>query len=270
MDPHNDLGCPSVSGRLSIEFIHMDPHNDPRPWTQVEIGGVPMWAMLDTGGAKLRVSRALPFLATNLIDSFGEPYRRLTPLGDYRTHQPVVLRDIGFGIVVETRVPAIVEDQLHPYTAIVGMNVLLRYSQVCFSWRNMRLHLGNLGPCSEGVEPYQGAALRLGSIPTVRIRPARGLPYQVAIDTGSGQTLCQERFIDRMGGARFRFGHSHPDLEAHCAANTIHDLVTNQAGARAWEVPAVIGMDTLIKFDAFGWELNPFRMYFVPKGHLES
>ena len=23
-------------------------------------------------------------------------------------------------------------------------------------------------------------------------------------------------------------------------------------------------MDALTKFDAFGWELNPFRMYFVP------
>ena len=172
--------------------------------------------------------------------------------------------------MIEARIPALIVDYLPESTAVVGMNALLRYSKVCFSWPNKRLHLGALGPCSEGEEPYQGAALRLGSIPTVQIRPDRGLPYQVAVDTGSRQTLCQDRFIERMGGRRFRFGHGHPDLEAACVENAKHNLVPIEPGARTWEVPAVIGMDTLMKFDAFGWELNPFRMYFVPKGRMET
>ena len=28
----------------------------------------------------------------------------------------------------------------------------------------------------------------------------------------------------------------------------------------------IIGMDTLRRFDAFGWEPNPLRVYFSPKG----
>ena len=61
-----------------------------------------------------------------------------------------------------------------------------------------------------------------------------------------------------------------PDFEASCSANSEYNLQPNKPGARSWEVPALIGMDTLIEFDAFGWELNPFRMYFVPKGRLDS
>ena len=260
---------PPPAQEVDISFIHAEAHGDLRPWTVVKIGGQAIWAMLNSGGHALKFSADSTTLITDDTESSGKPSRYRSPLGTDDIRRNVVLRDFVLGSVTEERIPAIATDHLSYNTVVVGMNALLRYSQVCFSWATKRMHLGSLGPCANAAVSIRGAALRDGVLPTIPVQPASGMPIQVLVDTGAPQSLCQDGFIERMGGRHFRFGPG-PGFEASCSANSEYNLQPNKPGARSWEIPALIGMDTLIEFDAFGWELNPFRMYFVPKGRLDS
>ena len=163
----------------------------------------------------------------------------------------------SLGLATEDRVPAKVRDKAGDSVAL-GMSVLLRYLRVCFSWADATLHLGGLGPCAKGEAPF-AAALSSRGQPFVNVGLGDGdeEPLRVLVDTGAPETDCQDRFMRRMGDDVFSFG-DHPQLVARCG----DDSPSLQTAP--W-IDAVIGMDDLAQFDAIGWELNPFRMYFVPK-----
>ena len=250
---------------MDLSFLHAKDHGNHRPWTVVELGGTPLWGMLDTGSYGLVLQSDQDGLE-GAVKVLGKAYSYMTPLGVHETHQSAVLSQFKLGSMVEKQVPALaVSDADNGYRdmAIIGTSVLFRYPRICFDWANRKLHLGRLGRCGEGVE-LDGVGLRSGASPVVRVHAPDGAPFDVLLDTGAHPTLCQERFVERMGGRRFRFG-SHPDFQALCVIDSSHELHSVDSGVERFDLPALIGMDTLMKFDGFGWELNPFRVYLVPK-----
>lgn len=256
--------APPPPQEVELSFIHSETHGDMRPWTVVKVAGQSVWAMLNSGGYSLKVSTDAKILVPDDAETFEKPVRRKSPLGIEHTRHNLVLQDFVLGSVIEESVPAVATDYVSQDVVVVGTTALLRYSRICFSWSTQRLYLGSLGPCANGAISIPGAALRGGVLPTIPVPSASGTPIQVLVDTGAPLSLCQDEFVERMGGRRFRFGPG-AGFEAICSADSEYALQPNSPGDRSWEIPALIGMDTLIKFDAFGWELNPFRMYFLPK-----
>lgn len=239
---------------VEMEFIHADL-DDLRPWTIIHVGGKPMWGMMDTGGVFTLFPAGSSILTHADYQTYGEPQAVKEADGIIRERQDAVLHDFRLGLVAEDHVPSKRGDPTGDAVTI-GMSVLLRYPQVCFSWPDATLHLGSLGPCALGEAPF-AAALSPKGQPFVDVDMGDGQPLRALIDTGAPKTDCQNEFMQRMGTGAFRFG-PHPDLVARCgeASPSLH--------LADW-VDAVIGMDTLWNFQAVGWELNPFRMYFVPK-----
>ncbi len=137
----------------------------------------------------------------------------------------------------------------------VGMNVLLRFPAVCFSWESQVLHLGDLGPCTEGITSL-GARLS-GSSPVLELVTGASERTRVLVDTGSRETYCGPG-MERSPGQLLRFG-DHEDMWLSCGDK---DAAFLRDGM--W-YEAITGMDTLSRFDAFGWRLHPFTMYFVAK-----
>ena len=251
---------------VDLSFPHAKDHGDHRPWIVVELGDTPLWGMLDTGAYSITFRSDQSGLA-DAFELLGEAYSYTSPWGAEDVHQSAVLSRFTLGSVAERQVPALVIDDANDGyrdMAIIGTSVLFRYPRICFDWANSKLHLGRLGPCGEGVQLAE-VGLRSGMLPVVRIRDSDGAPYDVMLDTGAPSTLCQKRFVERMGGRRFRFG-SHPQFQALCVADSKYELRPVVRGEEEVGLPGLIGMDTLMNFDGFGWELNPFRVYLVPKG----
>ncbi len=250
---------------VDLSFLHAKDHGDNRPWTVVQLGDMALWGMIDTGAFSITFRSDQKGLA-NTFELLGKPYSYVSPWGSRDVHQSAVLSRFTLGSVVESPVPALVIDDANDGyrdAAIVGTSVLLRYQRICFDWANRKLHLGRLGTCAEGVQLSE-VGLRSGVLPVVRVHAPDGAPFDVMLDTGSHSTLCQERFVERMGGRRFRFG-SHPEFDALCVDDSKYELRSAAPEEEGYDLPALIGMDTLMKFDGFGWELNPFRVYLVPK-----
>ena len=145
----------------------------------------------------------------------------------------------------------------------IGMNLLLQYGSVCFDWEEQELHLGRLGPCEGGATPYRGwldgqlgisVDAKVSSIDSVRAE----------ISTGSNLTYCSEWFMEQMSeGEAFSFG-SDDALTGICTYDPDFRFNNQERGAEPHIEHIVVGMDTLSQFAAFGWQLNPFRVYFVP------
>ena len=150
---------------------------------------------------------------------------------------------------------------------IVGMSLLLQHPAVCFSWRESLLYLGDLGPCSQGVSPYRArfvgghvVAVELvaertehlvspgqATVASDALEPrAEGETYFALLDTGIEAMKC---LTDFPRVSTFRFG-PHDDMTVKCDWN--------------WSNYSLMGMSVLSKFAAFGWELDPLRVYFVP------
>ncbi|MCY3795884.1 MAG: hypothetical protein OXG51_16120 [Gammaproteobacteria bacterium] len=250
---------------VSFSFLHAKDHDDYRPWTLVELGDVRLWGVLDTAAYTISFRSDLDGLEEAYLP-LGEPYTASWYSGKPDVLQSAVLGQFTLGSLVEPQVPALairdVNDSFQNM-AIIGNSVLFRYPRICFDWTNNVLHLGRLGPCGEGVQLDQ-VGLRNGTQPVVRVQAPDGAPIDVLLDTGASLTRCRDHFNQRMGGKRFRFG-SHPDFETLCVADSETELFTASPDERPAGRSALIGMDTLRKFDGFGWELNPFRVYLVPK-----
>ena len=143
-------------------------------------------------------------------------------------------------------------DVIRKTPVLIGMDFLLRHKAVCFDWESRTLHLGRLGPCSAGTAAEQ--AMLMGGLElelTVRTRTAKtavGL-----VDTGADYTYCSRKLAAGGEAWQFSFG-AHPALRSECR----HERRISER----W--PLVIGMQTLAQFSAFGWELNPLRVFFVP------
>ena len=240
-------------------------NGDPRPWTVVEIGDEAVWAMIDTGGFKV-------YLGEDWARGAGVDFR---PVGDsfHKMYNDGVHRRRRNGIVPNFRLQALplrhVAAQIRkPPTAdvVFGMNILLRYGAVCFSWPDTpsgsgTLHLGTLGPCRRGAAAGRSFLAPLTGQPHVESMRDDGPPLAVLVDTGAIDTDCKEEFMARNGDRPIRFG-AHPALSARCRLDSPYPILPHHP----W--PLAIGMDTLLKFEAFGWELDPFRMYFVPAGDV--
>ena len=150
---------------------------------------------------------------------------------------------------------------------IVGMSILLQHPAVCFSWQDSLLYLGDLGPCSQGVSPYRakfvgGHVVAVELVPERTEHPVSPGRSAVASDAPSPRTEDETYFalldtgIDAMKCladfpqvSTFRFG-PHDDMTVKCDWD--------------WSNYSLMGMSALSKFAAFGWELDPLRVYFVP------
>ena len=265
--------APSPSAPMVHELGFLVPWagtGDMRPMAIVQIGGRALWAMFDTGAYAVGISKQSPLLKTNAYERlWKQPVRQYDEtVGRYWKKEKLVLRDLYLGSVAAHRVPSLLSTRPNN-NALLGMPVFLRHDQACFSWSEQMLRLGHLGPCAEGETPFKGATeLRLGVLPYIQFWgwETGGELLRILVDTGASRTSCMDRFVQQMGGRRFRFG-EHPDMEAECVKD--EDLLPNPDRTKV-DFHALLGMDTLIKFEAFGWELNPFRMYFVPKHDPDS
>ena len=147
---------------------------------------------------------------------------------------------------------------------ILGMNVLLRHSAVCFDWSRAELHLGAIGPCGNGLE-LDRVRLTGGFVLLVEIPMQDGSTLDALLDTGAVGTYCSRTFVDRNGGDRnFSFG-QHPDFEAVCREPKPLRPGATPLAPIPGQSQAIISMETLLEFDAFGWELNPLKVYLVSK-----
>ena len=154
---------------------------------------------------------------------------------------------------------------------VVGMTVLLRYDAVCFDWVREELVLGSLGRCAgghvleKGVRLNHSLMLNFDLLPRPPgLSPLERLTMVGTIDTGDHRTWCSENFLKLNGGARFSFG-EHPDLVGKCIYDEHRDLPQSEDPIHVVKPKTVlVGMDTLRRFDAFGWRLRPLRLYFLP------
>ena len=236
-------------------------NGDPRPWAVVEVGDRPTWAMVDT--AEHRVCLEEGWAGDTGVDfeAVGRPYRRRSSDGEFRRHAEGVVRGFRMGSLELPRVAA--SRVSWPGLRVwFGMNILLRYDAVCFSWPQEPsgagvLYLGTLGPC-EDAEAADRAHLdpRTGQ-PRLAVALDDGTHLLALVDTGAIDTGCKEEFLARHGGdAGLRFG-PHQALGARpCRANPYPVLPHAAVAVR-------LGMTTLLGFRAFGWALDPFQMYFL-------
>ena len=220
-----------------------------------------LWAMVDTGTyrALVREDRAV----SNAIEyrALGAPSTVRLWHGAETSMRTVVFKKLLLGSSGEDFVPGTLEirpESAH-YALLLGASLLLRYDNVCFALKDNVLYLGQSGPC--------GRANRLGAIgahlppgqlrPSIEIRMAEKGKVTALIDTGSDVNLCKASLAKALAGTAVKFG-PHPLMAARC--NPDWTQVTED---HVYDM--VIGMETLWQFAAFGWELNPFRLYFVPR-----
>ena len=151
-------------------------------------------------------------------------------------------------------------DHPFPHASLIGMNVLLRYEAVCFAWYEQRLYLGTLGPCASGEAPY--AAWLTGSLTIdIAIPTDDGTQFPAMFDTGERHTNCSKDFLAANGDElSFSFG-DHPALTGEC----VIDESVLFPGLEWGYDQVAIRMNTLLQFQAFGWQLNPLRLFFVPR-----
>ncbi|MDE0038956.1 MAG: retropepsin-like aspartic protease [Gammaproteobacteria bacterium] len=267
---------------IDVQMRLMDDGRSKLPEVAVRIGPHGVWALVDTGAmqfflngepsdeATWGISRLLPSQTWTVNGWVPAPTVRLARL---RLGAAVVANPTGW----------IVIGRPGRSTAGIGMNVFMHYGAVCFDWRNERLHLGRLGPCANGQEPdnaiisphftpYVEAAAKPGreAAKTPRLPTSDSTPYRnwtppsssawVLVDTGATDNHCSKAFAESDAiweDGRFSFGDG---LTAVCTR--VGTTVVNDPN---FGFSAILGMETLLEFDAFGWELDPFKVYFVPR-----
>ena len=152
---------------------------------------------------------------------------------------------------------------------IIGMNLLLQYDSVCFDWERRTLHLGELGPCGSGLAPYRAwLDLALGLM-IEAVNPS-GAVADARIDTGFVGAGCSFGFVgpdaasEEVATEVFSFGED-ARLQGECTyyPTILFDLWNS--GDQVEGNHMYLGMGVLGNFAAFGWRLNPLKVYFVPK-----
>lgn len=260
-----------------------------KPLVQVQVAGRTAWMLVDTGASytsfrgEAARRRLLPE-DLEIIDwipvhtFLGIQWKRLIRLPSLQ------VGDAAFKDVL-----ALVSERGEG--TILGTNILMRYRSVCFAWSERRLHLGDLGPCARGAQPHSAFISPLFAL-NLEV-PARDVPsdepsngpwrlspqadakrewnqdpslVRVLVDTGTPFNECTSVFVAALGGARqFEFGGG---LAADCFPELDRLVITiSEENLRRsiGAYTATLGMHGLLQFDAFGWERNPLRLYFVPK-----
>ena len=147
-----------------------------------------------------------------------------------------------------------------PHVGHLGMDFLLRHRAVCFAWEEQRLYLGALGPCALGVQP-RDARLLGGLLVGFEVTASNGERFTASVDTGAEHTHCSTAFAEAQAGSgTFSIG-DHPSLAAEC----VFDEAVLFKQARFGFQQVYVCMNYLLRFRAFGWRLNPLRVYFVPR-----
>ena len=228
---------------------------DPRLRTVVEVAGKTTPALLDTGAPNSGFRRKWANVEAVDYDVVGDPYTETRRDGGERRAREVVLRNLTLGGVTEPRVLAVARDDPDAEFEL-GIDVLLRYSAACFALADGRLHLGTPGPCADGRTPL-GARLGAAGRPTILVAGPDGEPLTVLLDTGARENLCTPSLAERLQGLPLRLG-GDAAVEASCDPDG--DRLRDDGDAH----DMVLGMEWLSRFEAFGWELAPFRLYFVP------
>ena len=228
---------------------------DPRLRTVVEVAGKTTSALLDTGAPNSGFRRMWANMEAVDYDVVGDPYTETRRDGDERRAREVVLRNLTLGGVTEPRVLAVARDDPDAEFEL-GIDVLLRYPAVCFALVDGRLHLGTPGPCADGRTPL-GSRLGTAGRPTILVDGPDGEPVTALLDTGARENLCTPSLAERLQGVPLRLG-GHAAVEASCDPD--RDRLRDDGDAH----DMVLGMEWLSRFEAFGWELAPFRLYFVP------
>lgn len=167
-----------------------------------------------------------------------------------------MLRNLTLGGVTEPRVLAVARDDPDAEFEL-GIDVLLRHSAVCFALSDGRLHLGQRGPCADGRISLAARLDPNDAQPTIVVAGPGGTPIKVLLDTGARRSRCTASLAERLRGIPLRLG-GHATVEADCDRNG------NRLPDNGDAHDMVLGMDWLSRFEAFGWELAPFRLYFVP------
>ena len=229
---------------------------DPRPRANVVVDGQSAAALLNTGARHSGFRRKWANMEAVDYDVVGDPYPETRPDGTERRTREVVLRNVALGGITEPRVLAVARD--HPDAEFgLGIDILLRYGAACFAIAEGRLYLGALGPCADGRTPLGARLDPATAQPTIRVAGPDGAPVTVLVDTGARVTLCKPSLAERLQGIPLQFG-GHATVGAICDPHDEHRVDDGDA------YDMVLGMDWLSRFEAFGWELAPFRLYFVP------
>ena len=251
-----------AKGRLRLHRFYVRSTGDLRPWVSAGWGGG-FWEdhgffwIVDTGAHATIVGQTVVDALIGrgrlrgTVDRLGTSREVRGPWGT-AGFLDALLHNFSVGPL---RVGSVVASVGQLDGSVVGMNVLLRFPAVCFAWASDELHLGDLGPCSGGLRPF-GARLS-GLSPVVELQTGGSDLTRVLVDTGARDTYCNPT-VAGAGGHQLRFG-DHEDMWLSCG---------EADAAFLRDVPfyeAITGMDTLSRFDAFGWRLHPFTMYFVPK-----
>ena len=243
---------------------------DSRPTSEIEILGKRVNAWLDTGATMTTLNRRWADQALGSIERiqdintrYASFYGRATlarinrlKLGNAEFSQLVVLlTDVSFSVAGKL-VPA-------EKSNIIGMNILLQYDKVCFDWEGRKLYLGNLGPCAGGVTTYRNWLKGSQGISV----DARVLPkgyVEAKVDTGSNTTYCSRWIMEQISDqAVFSLG-SEEALTGECTYDPDILFPNWERGAESPDGHILLGMDTLNRFAAFGWQLNPLVVYFAP------
>ena len=238
-------------------------NGDPRPWVVVGVGDEAVWAMVDTGGYKVYFQQDWLLDARADFRPVDRPFHARDSDGEYRRRADGVLRGFRIGTLKLPRVLANAIEQRH-IGVWFGMNILLRYDAVCFSWPEQpsgagTLYLGALGPCREAEAAERPFLHPRTGQPHLEVSVYDGTRLTLLVDTGAIGTNCKKRIETRYGQAPLDFG-PHPALTAdRCQAN-LYPVPAHR------QYSVMIGMTTLLKFKAFGWQLDPFQMYFLPRG----
>lgn len=245
------------------------PH-DSTPVSEVEILGKRVNAWLDTGATMTTLNRRWVDQAPDALDLIqnirvkyiefrGEATMarvRRIQLGNAVLSKPVVLLT---GVYFSNN------GELAPAERgnLIGMNLLLQYERVCFDWEGRKLYLGNLGPCEGGMTPYRNWLTGPFGL-TLRARISSIDYVDAKIDTGSTTTYCSEWLMEQNTEREaFSFG-SNEILTGECTYNPETLFIDQEQGTESPGRHILVGMDTLRKFAAFGWQLNPLVVYFSP------
>ena len=248
---------------LPLDY-HYEDFGDHRPWTHVQVGD-PLktyLAIIDTGRAGIHFGQELAQRHSLKLDALEESFTTAEWDGRAARYRRAILHDFVLGDVREERVFAAINelDGFFDGVMILGTMPLLRHDVICFSWEDRVLYMGRLGPCvsSERAAPYGDRLHSRYMAPVVDVKLPDGRVVQALIDTGSDANLCKESLRSRYPDTHLPFGR-HELLTARCSPST-------PAISEGYIFDMVVGMETLWSFSAFGWELDPFRMYFVPRG----
>ena len=244
--------------------------NDARPHAEVTVLGLRVTALLDTGASTPLLNRRMAEGRGASVENIGTiPAKYAThrsmvmlaridslQLGNELFQRPVVgFADRSFTDGGES-VPAELGN-------VLGMNLLLQYEKVCFDWIENRLHLGDIAHCAQGVSPYRSWLTGSQGIAMDAAVASHGF-VQAKIDTGAARTRCSKSFIEQNNAERtFAFGRN-PELTGTCTYNPEILFGEWNDGEGPSGNQVLLGMDTLKKFAAFGWRLNPLEVYFTP------